>query len=117
MEKYIDECDDTIYEIRNYRIDSTHLGHDDYRMSLMLHLNSNGSCQGYGGYGMNVPTLCTIIESILDTVGVDTWEKLVGEYVRVRRLKTNSYEIHSIGHLVEDKWCVLKELYAPYRKD
>jgi len=104
-------------EIKNAIIESTHLGNESHGIfSSMLHLNYGGLCQGFGGYGFDKPIKdsggkferregtaygCEFIMRILETLEVETWEKLKGTHLRV---DTERNKIHGIGHIIKDKW-------------
>lgn len=51
---------------------------------------------------------------IMDTVGVETWEDLKGQYIRV---KTEGYwsPVHIIGNLLKDKWFDFEEFFSTYK--
>ena len=94
-------------EERNARIKSTFLGIEDHGITTaMLHLEYAGGGQGFGGYGLGnhekpVPHCGLFIRRVLEVVGVDSWEKLLGKHVRVR---AEHIKVHAIGHIVEDRW-------------
>ena len=99
--------------IENARIESTMLGIKDHGiMTAFLHLDFEGSCQGFGGYGLDsydreeekrvASKACGyFIKRVLETVGVENWEDLHGKYIRAKRSFT---KIHAIGNILEDKW-------------
>jgi hypothetical protein len=85
----------------NAKIDSTHLGYEDHGiLTCWLHLSQDGSAQGFGGWSIQ-PNAGFWIKRILDTVGVDSWDKLPGKHVRVDGTHRS---IEGIGHIVSDKW-------------
>lgn len=103
-------------ETKNATIESTHLGVEDHGiMTCYLHLKYHGSGQGFGGYALDrqngerdtksrrIGTAygCEFIKRILETVGVDRWEKLPGKHIRVR---ADHSKVHGIGHIIEDQW-------------
>lgn len=103
-------------EIKNAKIRSTSLGYLGHGVvSCMIHLDYGDSAQGFGGYCFDTPEdvgLKTFrrtgtawgmefIIRILNTVGVERWEDLLGKHVRV---KCNFSKIHEIGNIIEDKW-------------
>jgi len=55
------------------------------------------------------------IQAVMQTVGVDRFEHLKGKYVRLR-YETGKWneEIHSFGHILDDKWLVASELFCRY---
>lgn len=115
-------------EIRNAKIEETMLGYEDHGiMTCFLTLDYDGSVQGFGGYGLDEPKKDSkgkhigrfgsaygmqFIKEILEVVGVEKWEDLVGKYVRV--VKPSYHEISKIGHITQDKWFDPKELGKKY---
>ena len=61
----------------------------------------------FDGYGPGLEAMMRI----MDTVGVDKWENLKGEYVRV---KTEEWSgtVTCIGNILKDKWFDLKEFFV-----
>lgn len=53
---------------------------------------------------------------ILKVVGVDSWEHLKGQYIRV---EVNGWGtgIHTIGNLMKDEWFNLKEFFSDSQSD
>ena len=89
-------------ETSNALVQSTQLGKNDHGLlTLWLNLSWEGSGAGFGGFPRTADHLGFCVERILDTVGVGTWEKLTGRYVRIEHDGT---QIHRIGHLIENKW-------------
>lgn len=108
-------------EIRNAVIMAVSLGRKDQAgFTANLYLDYGGVEQMFGGitldkyeeperdkgdqprgarvgteYGMN------FIIKILETVGVKTWEDLVGKSIRV---KCSQSRVHAIGHFLKDIW-------------
>lgn len=112
-------------ETKNAKIESTMLGVEDHGiMSFMLMLDyGGGSIQGAGGYALDTPLKdnngkfikrvggapgMTLIMRILEVVGVDKWEDLKGEHIRVKAEFTS---IHAIGNLLKDDWLDFKEFF------
>lgn len=111
-------------EIKNAKITDTMLGREDHGiMTFMIYIDisESGSC-GVGGYAIDSYDRETkgrkyaakgleAISKILEVVGVDTWEKLRGKYVRV---KDNGWgnPIDEIGNLMENKWFNLREFFS-----
>ena len=109
--------------VANALIESTMLGFEDHGcMVLFLHLKYAGAGQGFGGYGLDEPIHdangnflhrqghafgMELIKRILETVGVDSWEKLPGKYVRADH---EDSKVHRIGHIIEDRWLDVQEL-------
>ncbi len=110
-------------EEKNAKITSTSLGKVAHgTMSFYIGLKySDSSGQSFGGYGLDTPIkdkdgnfirrqgtdygLDAIIQ-VLDAVGVDTWEELIGKSIRVR---AEHNKVHAIGHYLEDNWYDIEE--------
>jgi hypothetical protein len=109
-------------ETKNAKITSTMLGLEGHGiMTFFLYLDYEGSVQGAGGYSLISSDIhkdknafgIAIIKEILKVVGVDKWEDLKGEYVRV---KASSNEVSAIGHILENKWLNFKEFADSFRE-
>ena len=73
-------------ELKLGRITSTRLGKEDHGiLTFWLDLDYGGTGQGFGGYSLGGDFTSTVIEGILEAVGVDNWEDLKGEVVWVKR--------------------------------
>lgn len=111
-------------KIENGKIKSTGLGpsaNDGRGFGAWLHIEFNGSGQGFGGYALdtylekqdrrdNYDRVGTAwgmeyIRRLLDTLEVGTWEELPDTHVRVRRT-TDGWggSIEAIGHIMKDQW-------------
>ena len=91
--------------IENGRIRSTTLGMDDSPFTAWLHLEFDGTGQGFGGYVLGGEFGMAFIEAVLDVVGVSKWEDLKGQYLRVRRdMPGFGGKIVAIGHIIHDRW-------------
>ena len=103
-------------EIRNARIETATIEREDHGiMTCSLGLDYSGSGQHFGGYAFDEPIKengefkgrrgtaygMEFIIRILDTVGVDRWDQLVGKHIRVEQSHTKVYRI---GHITEDRW-------------
>ena len=100
-------------EIKNAKIKSTMLGKEDHGiMSFMLYLDYGGSGQGFGGYSLGGNSY-KIIKRILEVVGVNSWEDLKGQVVRV---KAEHNKVHSIGNFLEDDWLNPKEFFDEIKR-
>ena len=67
-------------------------------MTYFLHVEfDNENTQGYGG---NKASMCDI-ERILEVIGVERWEHLIGKPCRV---VGDRGKLTSIGHAIENKW-------------
>lgn len=112
--------------IVNARITDTFLGildHGIFTFSIDIEM-AGGGCQignyslGYTENGKahydakNSEAICRV----LDVVGVDSWEKLKGQYIRV---EDNGWGrgIHTIGNLMKDEWFNLEEFFSDSTTD
>lgn len=113
-------------EKRNAIIKSTKLGFDGGVFTFYLHIEFEGGGQGAGGYILDdivndpngkfshrqgIAAGMDLIMKILETVGVQKWEDLPGTYLRFEG--TNS-KIHSIGHIIKDKWLNFDEHFKDF---
>ena len=111
-------------QIKNAIIKSTMLGYEDHGiLTAFVTLDYGGSGQGFGGRAFDEPIKDPLtndfisrrgvaygmewIARVLNTVGVESWEKLPGTPVRV---KMDIGKVYAIGHYLEDKWFDPKEL-------
>ena len=117
-------------EIENAKITNVSISMADY-CSLVFKITVEGSGWGccIGNYKIASGMLgakpedfkaesgggLVAIMRIMDTVGVDKWEDLVGKYCRV---KVNGWggTIHCIGNILDDKWFDLKDFFSTYGK-
>lgn len=90
-------------EIRNVKIVSTYLGYEGHNIFTFLLTTLGDSIgQSFGNYGLKHQDYgIPMIESILKTVGVDSWEELKGKHIR---LDAENGKVYGIGHITEDKW-------------
>lgn len=109
-------------EIKNALITSTSLGFGHGGFSSYLQLDYGGSGQAFGGYCLwnlnredkNGTWGASYIEGVLNAVGVDTWEELAGQHVRV---DAEHGKVHGIGHYIKDKWFYPKKDLAHIKED
>lgn len=104
----------------NGKVRSTSLGWSGGApcLTAWLHLEFDGSGQGFGGYAHDEPLRDTRgeflrregsawgmewISRVLSTLEVEAWEQLPGTIVRVRR-ESPLGSIVSIGHAYKDRW-------------
>ncbi|HUX00712.1 MAG TPA: hypothetical protein VMY35_07010 [Phycisphaerae bacterium] len=100
---------DKMMEQENGVVESTMLGTEDHGiLTAWLHLKFNGTGQGFGGYAFDAFG-CEFIRQVLKVLKVDSWEKLPGKPLRVRREHYGG-PIVAIGHYIEDRWFVPGEL-------
>lgn len=100
-------------EIRNFKISATHLGYESHGIfTAYLALQSAGFGISVGGYALDefidkkriiTKKGAELIPRILDVVGVETWEQLAGQYIRVEDNGIGE-SISKIGNLIEDNW-------------
>ena len=101
-------------DIKNAKITGTMLGTEDHGvMSFWLYLDYGDSgAQGAGGYVLDsydrtldkrvASKWCgEAVAEVLRVVGVESWEKLKGQHIRV---KADYNKVHAIGNLLKDKW-------------
>ena len=111
-------------EILNAKITSTKLTMEDHGcLTFWLMLEGSGWGVGFGGYCIGKGYLgaddfeadngagLEAMMRIMDVVGVDTWEKLKGQYVRVKLTDGWGGSCHCIGNLLNDKWFDIKAFF------
>lgn len=88
-------------EIKNAQIASTMLGYEDHGiLTCFLNLSYGGCvCQSVGGYSLGPKFGIQLIKEILNIVGVQQWEHLKGQHIRV---KSNHEKAIAIGHLLKE---------------
>lgn len=93
-------------EVKNAKIVSTMLGFEDRGiLTYMIYLDlAGGGSQGFGGYVLGGDYTTKVVKGILEAVGAESWEKLVGKYVRVESESGWNGKLTRIGNLLEDKW-------------
>lgn len=52
----------------------------------------------------------TVIRAILETVGVRSWNALVGEYIRIDDNDKRNSTICKIGNILKDKWINIRDI-------
>lgn len=110
-------------EIRNAKITSTKLGKEDHGiMTFFIAIEFGGCGCGIGGYALGgknpttgeygfSPKGMEAIAKICEVVGVNIWEDLPGNYIRIKDNGWGS-TIDEIGNLMEDKWFNLREFFS-----
>ena len=104
----------------NAKITATMLGKEDHGiMPCSLCIEGSGWACWYGGYALDTYNgekrvgtaagLSAIME-LLNTLGIEEWEKLKGQYIRVE-LTDPFGKITKIGHLIKDKWFSFEEFF------
>lgn len=114
-------------EIKNAKITRVSLSMADHGcLTFYIGLNGGGWCCNFGGYCIGHGYLgaksfqgseagLEVLMRIMDTIGVECWEDLKGQYCRV---KTEGWggKILSIGNILKDKWFDIKEFYNTYNE-
>jgi hypothetical protein len=111
----------------NAIIESTFLGINDHGIfDAWLHTSGDGWGCGFGGYSLDGPITVKgkfshredthglvgeYVRQVLETVGVDSWEKLKGQHIRVVTEGLGG-GIVAIGNLIKDKWFTPKEWFS-----
>ena len=108
-------------EKKNAKIIDTFLGYEDHRiLTFQIKIEFDHCCCGVGNYQLahtdGKKRYCyavglSAIAQILDVVGVDSWEDLKGEYIRVVD-EGNRLAPKIIGNLMEDKWVNLEKVFS-----
>lgn len=107
-------------QTQNAKIAATQLGYDDHGIvTAFLQLQWPGMGGGFGGYVLHsdhphsglTAFGMQYLRSVLDTVGVRTWEELAGKHVRiVQEQGSGLNRILGIGNIMEDRWFFPHEL-------
>lgn len=110
-------------KIKNAKITNTMLGREDHGIfTFMIDVEFENCGCGIGGYALdyydkdiNKRLFSTksleVISKILDVVGVDKWEDLKGNYIRIKDNGWGS-TIDEIGNLMENKWFNIREFFS-----
>lgn len=115
-------------ETVNAKITGTMLGIEDHGcMTFFIHLEWGCCGQGLGGYAIDAfnrdtkerdrghgPAIVAV-RKILEVVGVDKWEKLPGQLVRLKVEGLGSARPPIIGNILEDRWFDLKEFMMNHK--
>ncbi len=87
---------------RNAKIISTMLGRESHGIpTFYLHTQTGSTAQGFGGWDLRFYGIDLLLD-VVETVGVEKWEELAGNYCRVRE---RGGVLVAIGHITEDRWC------------
>jgi len=112
----------------NAKIIETKLTMEDHGcLTFWIFIEMSHGCCGIGGYcigkgfvGAEDFTGSEIgleaMMRIMDTVGVSSWEKLPGNYIRVRHGGLGS-SVTEIGNIIEDKWFNIDSFFKEKQKD
>lgn len=111
-------------QTQNAQIAATQLGYDDHGIvTAFLQLQWPGMGGGFGGYVLHsdhphsglTAFGMQYLRSVLDVVGVRTWEELAGKHIRiVQEPGSGLNRIIGIGHIMEDRWFFPHELGSEY---
>lgn len=90
-------------ETKNARIRSTFLGKEDHGIpTAIVSLDYGVSVQGFGTHDLRYEKYgIPYLMSILETLEVDSWEKLPGTFCRA---KADGGKVYAIGHIIKDQW-------------
>ena len=96
-------------QIKNAKITQTFLGLEDHGIfTATITLDYGGSGQSFGGYsfsGEEIPAKSDycgyFVRRVMEIVGVNSWEELKGEKIRV---KASHSKVEAIGNLLEGNW-------------
>ncbi len=115
-------------EIKNAIIEHVSISMADHGcLTFYIVLNGNGWGCSFGGYCIghgylgadkftSSPKGLECIMRIMDTVGVEKWEDLQGEYIRIVDPGWGG-TITKIGHIYKDKWFDIKEFFSKGETD
>ena len=113
-------------EIKNAKISSTMLGWEDHGIfTFSIGMDYGGSGQGFGQFTLDEPIKkngefmgrvgtaagMDAIMKVLKVVGVEKWEALKGQVVRV---DGDFSQIYRIGNVLEDKWFDIEEHFKSW---
>ena len=107
-------------EILTAKIVGTSFGREDHGiMTFFIHVEGDGWGCGFGGYALDkwdaqkkkrvgtAEGMESLIR-IMETLEVDSWEKVKGQYVRV---VLEDHAIKKLGHVIKDKWFSFSDVY------
>lgn len=110
-------------EIKNGKITEVTITMADHGVcTFYLIIEGNGVGFAYGGYVIGHGYLNSkhfngsskgieAMLKIMDTVGVDTWENLKGQYIRYEDNGLGS-SVKKIGNIITDKWFDIEEFFT-----
>lgn len=99
-------------DIINMQIIDTCLGVNDhgcFTFTLFLE-NGTGMRCGFGGWHMGRAG-SDLLRTVIETVGVKSWEDLKGRYVRV---KFDERHATALSHILKDNWLDLEEWFTAW---
>lgn len=94
--------------IVNAIIEETYLGNDEFGyLRYVLHIKITGNTStSYGTHDLRFYGI-DLINKLLATIGVGSWEKIPGTPIRIKK---QSRMVIDIGNLLEDNWLDLEAL-------
>ena len=112
--------------IKPAQIEATYLGECHGCLTANIVLDCKGWISRYGGYCLGnwfsdftdhqfVGGYGAIIE-LMKAVGVDSWEMLKGQYVRVEFSNYLDGKILRIGHITKDQWFSFDDYFREMRR-
>lgn len=115
--------------IENARITSVDLSMADHGiLTLQIAIKGDGWGCCLGGYILGngclgakefngSPKGIEEIMRIMDVIGVNKFNDMVGKYIRVEKGEGWGDIIHKFGNIIEDKWFDYKEFYKEENKE
>jgi hypothetical protein len=91
-----------------------------FMLDAWIHLKlENGFNQGFGGYALYLDKTSKhhsimspgghFIFRVMEIAGVENWDKLKGQAIRIRKENGLGSTIDSIGHIIKDDWFCPRE--------
>jgi hypothetical protein len=110
--KELEKGEQEMIEIRNAIIKRTFLGIEDHGIfTAVITLDYGSSQQGFGQHNLEFKDYgIAYLRKILEAVGVNEWEELQGQTVRV---KCEHTKVYAIGNIIQDKWFEPERLNEP----
>lgn len=95
--------------IDNALIDYVFLGIEDHGcFAVSIGFDFGGEGQATGAINLGNPKFClAYLKKILSAVGVDSFDKLKGRSVRVKR---EGGMVVGFGHFIKNEWCILDDV-------
>jgi hypothetical protein len=96
-------------EIENAMIEEVFLGIEDHGIpAININCCMGSTRQGTGCYDIRKMDLAKALVALFTIAGVDSWDKLPGKPIRVKR---QDGMIKKLGHFMEDSWMDFKDFY------
>lgn len=98
-------------------------------LTFFVYLEARAWSAGYGGYNIAHGYLgadefsaetgngLEAMMRIMDVVGVERWEDLVGKYVRCKVESSGMGPVIEIGNIIKDKWFNIDEFFKKKREE